>query len=244
MVAQPSQPQKSSPPLPPSASQISPAPSTLMSQPQVAGGIPKGGDPYGLPGLLSLIRMTDPLASALDLGIDLSSLGLDLASTEPLYLNFVSPWGNPSARLHQLLPPCYNIHSPGTQNSLTAKLSTLSEEALFFLFYHNCAVGGNESSSAVSFLPICADLCRRGWRWHRDAAIWVQPPSAASVAAAAASRESPQASSKSTVYLMTILALFIAFDPARWGKRPFDNSSGESIQSSSSLIDFSVIKSL
>lgn len=53
-----------------------------MSQPQVAGGIPKGGDPYGLPGLLSLIRMTDPLASALDLGIDLSSLGLDLASTE------------------------------------------------------------------------------------------------------------------------------------------------------------------
>ena len=158
-------------------------------------------------------------------------------------MNFVSPWGNPSARLHQLLPSCYNIHPPGSPNSLSAKLSMLSEEALFFLFYHNCAIGSNEQSPTIFLLPICVDLCRRGWRWHKDASVWIQPPSAASVAAAAASKESPQASPRSILHLVIIVALFIAFDPARWEKRPFDHFSGENAQSSS-LIDFSVVKSL
>ena len=72
MAAPSNQPQRSSP--------ASSTPSVLQSH--QTSGIIKGGDPYGLSGLLSLIRMTDPLASALDLGIDLSSLGLDLTSTE------------------------------------------------------------------------------------------------------------------------------------------------------------------
>lgn len=39
-------------------------------------------EPYGLLGLLDVIRMTDPDANALSLGTDLTTLGLDLNSFE------------------------------------------------------------------------------------------------------------------------------------------------------------------
>jgi CCR4-NOT transcription complex subunit 2 len=43
---------------------------------------PQGSDPYGLLGLLGVIRMTDPDRSMLALGSDLTTLGLDLNTAE------------------------------------------------------------------------------------------------------------------------------------------------------------------
>jgi hypothetical protein len=48
-------------------------------------------DPYCLLGLLCLIRGNKPDLATLALGIDLTSLGLNLNSSESLYKNFVSP---------------------------------------------------------------------------------------------------------------------------------------------------------
>ena len=47
--------------------------------------------PYLL-GLLSVIRMSDPDLTTLALGTDLTTLGLNLNSPEPLYKTFGSPW--------------------------------------------------------------------------------------------------------------------------------------------------------
>lgn len=38
--------------------------------------------PFGMPGLLCTIKVSDPEVSSFSLGLDLSSLGLDLTSSE------------------------------------------------------------------------------------------------------------------------------------------------------------------
>ncbi|KAF5954148.1 hypothetical protein HYC85_007004 [Camellia sinensis] len=55
-------------------------------------------DPFGLLGLLSVIRMSDPDLTSLALGIDLTTLGLNLNSTENLHKTFGSPWSDEPAK--------------------------------------------------------------------------------------------------------------------------------------------------
>jgi len=49
-------------------------------------------DKHGLLGLLHVIRMIDPDLTTLALGTDLTTLGLNLNSQDPLWKTFVSPW--------------------------------------------------------------------------------------------------------------------------------------------------------
>merc|ERR1712038_943358 len=53
---------------------------------------------YGLLGILKVIRMTDPDLNTLALGMDLTTLGLNLNSPECLYATFASPWSDTPAR--------------------------------------------------------------------------------------------------------------------------------------------------
>uniref|UniRef100_A0ACD5WRW3 Uncharacterized protein n=1 Tax=Avena sativa TaxID=4498 RepID=A0ACD5WRW3_AVESA len=55
-------------------------------------------DPYGLLGLMGVIRMHDADLASLALGIDLTSLGLNLNSPDNLYETFGSPWSNEPAK--------------------------------------------------------------------------------------------------------------------------------------------------
>ena len=68
-------------------------------------------DKYGLLGLLNVIRMTDMDLNHLVLGQDLTSLGLNLNSTECLYATFGSPWGGSelagNLEPEYVLPACY-----------------------------------------------------------------------------------------------------------------------------------------
>ena len=83
------------------------APSTLSSgasapsggnAPGASGGSALKGD-YGLLGLLKIIRLSDADRNALAVGSDLTSLGLNLNSSENLYSTFASPWSeNPSSK--------------------------------------------------------------------------------------------------------------------------------------------------
>ena len=59
-------------------------------------------DRYGLMGLLNVIRMTDPNLTTLALGPDLTMLGLNLNSSEPLYTNFSPPWLTDATPKHEL----------------------------------------------------------------------------------------------------------------------------------------------
>lgn len=56
----------------------------------------EGGQPdaFGLLGLLSVIRMTDPDLTTLALGTDLTTLGLNLNSPDNLHKTFASPWSD------------------------------------------------------------------------------------------------------------------------------------------------------
>lgn len=83
-------------------SQPSSGPVAAPSSGVVAGG-PNGGSAlsgdFGLLGLLAVIRMTDADRNALALGSDLTSLGLNLNSSDQLYSTFASPWSeNPTNR--------------------------------------------------------------------------------------------------------------------------------------------------
>ena len=55
-------------------------------------------DPYGLLALLGVIRMNDADLASLALGMDLTTLGLNLNSADNLYKTFGSPWSNEPAK--------------------------------------------------------------------------------------------------------------------------------------------------
>lgn len=66
-------------------------------------------DRFGLLGLLSVIRMSDPDLTSIALGIDLTTLGLNLNSAENLYKTFGSPWlDEPTKGAPEFtVPQCY-----------------------------------------------------------------------------------------------------------------------------------------
>lgn len=71
-------------------------------------------DRFGLLGLLSVIRLNDLDLSSLALGIDLTTLGLNLNSTDTLYKTFGSPWSEEPAKGEPefCVPPCYYAKPP------------------------------------------------------------------------------------------------------------------------------------
>ena len=104
-------------------------------------------DRFGLVGLLSIIKMQDPDLSMLALGADLSQLGLNMSSQEPLSSSFLTPWseladaqGNggvngstaPLVEPDFHLPSCYNVQPPPPAHT---KIQSFSDETLFFIFY-------------------------------------------------------------------------------------------------------------
>jgi CCR4-NOT transcription complex subunit 2 len=72
---------------------------------------------FGLLGLLSVIRMSDPDLTTLALGTDLTTLGLNLNSRENLYKTFASPWAEAPTRGEPefTLPQCYVYEAPRLQ---------------------------------------------------------------------------------------------------------------------------------
>eukprot|EP01136_Pigoraptor_vietnamica_P015421 Opistho-1_new@58580 len=123
-------------------------------------------DRFGLLGLLNVIRMTEQDLNTLAIGSDLTSLGLNLNSPESLYTTFSSPWADaPSARPKDpeyCLPPCYyqTNHVPAP----TSKMSLLTEETLFYIFY---AMPRDALQQAAA-----AELFQRDWRYHKELRLW------------------------------------------------------------------------
>lgn len=66
-------------------------------------------DQYGMLGLLSIIKMVNPALTSLALGIDLTTLGLNLNSSETLHKKFASPWSDEPVRGEPEygVPECY-----------------------------------------------------------------------------------------------------------------------------------------
>ena len=118
---------------------------------------------YGLLGLLSVIRMTDPDLNTLALGTDLTTLGLNLNSSECLHSSFTSPWSNtPSRREPEYsLPSCYFMQPPALKGAHFAKFTL---ETLFYIFY----------AMPRDTLQVAAgqELYKRDWRYHKELKLW------------------------------------------------------------------------
>ncbi|XP_061348964.1 probable NOT transcription complex subunit VIP2 isoform X2 [Gastrolobium bilobum] len=120
-------------------------------------------DPFGLLGLLSVIRMSDPDLTSLALGIDLTTLGLNLNSSENLHKTFGSPWsdepakGDPEFSVLQ----CYYAEKPPTLHGYFSKFAV---ETLFYIFY---SMPKDEAQ-----LYAANELYKRGWFYHKEYRLW------------------------------------------------------------------------
>ncbi|KAK3155463.1 hypothetical protein QOZ80_2BG0203590 [Eleusine coracana subsp. coracana] len=132
--------------------------------PKPVHGGPTPPDPYGLMGLMGVIRMNDTELCSLALGLDLTTLGLNLNSPDNLYKTFGSPWSNEPAKgdpeFH--IPSCYFAEPPQPlQPALFQKFQTLT---LFYIFY----------SMPKDEAQLCAanELYNRGWFYHKEMRLW------------------------------------------------------------------------
>jgi len=118
---------------------------------------------YGLMGVLKVIQMTDPDLNTLALGMDLTTLGLNLNSSDTLYATFGSPFSVTPMRkdpeFH--LPPCYYAHP---RQLKTTHLEKFTIETLFYIFFN----------MPQDMLQACAaaELYNRGWKYHADLKTW------------------------------------------------------------------------
>ncbi|OIT02286.1 PREDICTED: probable NOT transcription complex subunit VIP2 isoform X1 [Nicotiana attenuata] len=121
-------------------------------------------DPFGMLGLLSVIRMSDPDLTSLALGIDLTTLGLNLNSTENLHKAFGSPWSDEPAKGDPefTVPQCYYAKQPPPLNQ--AYFSKFQLDTLFYIFY---SMPKDEAQ-----LYAANELYNRGWFYHREHRLW------------------------------------------------------------------------
>eukprot|EP00808_Paulinella_micropora_P005334 g28078.t1 len=123
---------------------------------------------YGLLGLLNVTRMIEPDLNTLALGTDLTSLGLNLNSTDVLYANFAYPcMDHPTKREPEyVLPYCYYMNPPALK---TSHFSKFQLETLFYIFY-------NMPKDTLQVYA-AKELYNRSWLYHKDLKIWfLRPP--------------------------------------------------------------------
>ncbi|KAL7693956.1 putative CCR4-NOT complex subunit/5 domain superfamily protein [Plasmopara halstedii] len=130
---------------------------------------------YGLLGMLhTVIRPGNAESNTnLAMGCDLTSLGLNLNSAEPLYPTFASPWSEEQLTKEPQfsLPMCYYNQPPVLK---TTHLSKFHLETLFFIFY--------SMPKDVLQAYAAQELYSREWRYHVDLKTWLKRASSADAA--------------------------------------------------------------
>lgn len=151
-------------------------------------------DRWGLLGLLQIIKGADPDVSLLNVGADLSGMGLDMGMQGHLFPSFITPWSDPAAALtiepdfH--LPACYNVQPPPPAQ---AKTSAFSDETLFFMFYSSPRDVLQEMASQ--------ELYNRNWRFHKERRVWLTKETGTSPSQKTSTHES---------------GVYTFFDPENW----------------------------
>lgn len=97
-------------------------------------------DQFGMVGLLTFIRAaeSEPNLVSLALGTDLTTLKLDLNSSENLYSTFPGPWSDQPLKPHEIdypVPAEYLIYNNIRDKLAPIKLNRYGDDTLFFLFY-------------------------------------------------------------------------------------------------------------
>ncbi|GFQ97114.1 CCR4-NOT transcription complex subunit 2 [Trichonephila clavata] len=127
-------------------------------------------DQFGMVGLLTFIRAaeSDPKLVSLALGSDLTTLGLNLNTTENLYPSFAGPWAEHPCRPQDIdyhVPSEYLVNQNIRDKLAPVKLNRYGEDLLFYLFYM--------FSGDVLQIAAAAELYNRDWRFHKDDRVWI-----------------------------------------------------------------------
>lgn len=158
-------------------------------------------DPYGLTGMLKVVRMNDLNLNVLALGTDLTSLGLNLNERETLSSSFASPLLDeqpPKEEFNEFtLPPYYYINPPALK---ITQLQNFTPETLFYIFY--TVVGSALQGYAA------AELYNRGWVYHNTFRKWFTT--------IAAQRQTGSMDARD---MEAKVNEWIYFEPAVWEKR-------------------------
>lgn len=120
-------------------------------------------DTYDLSYLINMNRSSDKSLNVLYNGIDLSSLGMDLTSSNDLYPKFISPYT--SLEEDYKLPPCYEIQNLPQPNT-KLHMRRFYEEVLFYIFY--------AMPKDVLQLLAASELYDRNWRYHKIEQRWLR----------------------------------------------------------------------
>ncbi|KAL8682495.1 MAG: hypothetical protein Q9186_001442 [Xanthomendoza sp. 1 TL-2023] len=122
-------------------------------------------DKWGLAGLLAKVRSEDPDTAALAIGQDLTQLGMDLNSPEPLHHTWPGPFGPPSPIPFQpsyTLPDCYTVDNVALPRH---KLPGFADETLIWIFYFQPRDVMQEFAAT--------ELVNRNWRYHKEMQMWL-----------------------------------------------------------------------
>ncbi|KAI9171162.1 Cobalamin (vitamin B12) biosynthesis CobW-like protein [Paramyrothecium foliicola] len=123
-------------------------------------------DKWGIKGLRTLMN-NYPDYHAMVVGMDPSSLGLDMNSQELLstqiYSLFEDAPPRPTVNASKFrLPECYNVTNV---QPIESKIQSFNEETLFWIFY-SCPADVKQQMAAV-------ELHSRNWRWHKKLQVWL-----------------------------------------------------------------------
>lgn len=132
-------------------------------------------DKWGLAGLLAQMHTISKDQLELARGQDLTQLGLDLNSSEPLYPTFATPFARPAhsrpleADYH--IPSCYAV---ANVKPLQERLGILGDDCLIYIFY--------SETQTILQVEAADELNKRKWRWNMRERIWItkdetDPPS-------------------------------------------------------------------
>jgi len=129
----------------------------------VSGPSQQANERFGLLGLLSVIRMTDPDLTTLSLGTDLTTLGLNLNSPDALWKTF-SPWaeGPLKQEIDARIPDYFLAPAP---QLVAEHWQYFKPDTLFYIFY---GMPGDDSQ-----LRAAEELTRRGWMYHKELKTWL-----------------------------------------------------------------------
>ncbi|KAL9262803.1 putative NOT transcription complex subunit VIP2 [Drosera capensis] len=157
-------------------------------------------DPYGLLGLLSVIRMSDQDLTQLALGMDLTTLGLNLNSSENLHKTFASPWSEEPAKGDPefTVPPCYYAQPPPPLRPIYFR--KFQTDTLFYIFY---SMPKDEAQ-----LLAANELYDRHWLFHKEQRFWFKRP------------QNMELSARGPTYER---GSYVCFDPTKWEKTVKDN---------------------
>jgi CCR4-NOT transcription complex subunit 2 len=123
-------------------------------------------DQYDLLGLLKVLKMTNLNLNILAFGTDLTTLGLNLSSTEVLYNSFASPYSTSPLKQEpdHIIPECYFINP--ALSVPTDKMNLFSDETLFYIFYG--------MPNDVLQVAAAVELAARDWSYHTELRVWFQ----------------------------------------------------------------------